>query len=254
MIKYVLFFALLNTCISANLYAQADNSGKKVRFGLKTGITQSSFTRDVGVFDPSASGGTTSSYTDYKRYIRISSLFGIVTRYQLTPAVNFGAELLYAGRGAAYRKENNSVVIISNQGAGKAYDYYKFRINYLELPLTAIWNLTSNSNGETDFSLYGGIVPALSTDQSTSYHSYQTSSGSQVASSTKKEGELKYVRTFNVSTVAGLQLATRTAGSLFFNAQISNSLLPVFKHATTDEGHNLNTSMWTATIGIGVMF
>ena len=123
--KYVLLLALLNTCISANLDAQTYNATKKIRFGFKTGLTFSSFTKDVGVFTPSAAGSN-SGYTDYKKYIRISSLLGIVTRYQLTPAFALEAELLYAGRGAAYRKENSSVVTITNQGAETAYDYYKF--------------------------------------------------------------------------------------------------------------------------------
>jgi hypothetical protein len=252
MVKYFFWFALIVNCTNTELNAQKKFSASKLKYGLKTGLSLSSFTKDVGVFAPWTPGVPVSNYGGYEKYFRISSLFGVVAEYPLTSTFSIGTELLYAGRGAAYRKENSDVVTITDQGAEKAYDYYKFKIGYLELPLTANWNLSSNSNGKTAFSLYAGLAPAFAISHGTSYHSYETSSGSPVASSTVKEGELKYVRAFNLSTVAGFKIGGKDEGSVFVDARISNTLLPVFKYATTDEGYNLNTAMWTATLGIGI--
>lgn len=250
--KFVLLFSLFITCIISILHAQTNNATKKFRLGLKTGLSLSSFTKDVGVFAPWTPGVPASGYSNYKKYFRISSLLGATVEYPVTPSFVVGAKLLYAGRGAAYREPNHSVVTITDQGTRKTYNYYKFKIDYLEVPLSAKWDLSANSNGITSFSLYGGLAPAFVLSQSTSYHSYSTNSASPIADPTVRNGELKYVRPFNLSTVAGFQIAGKRKGSFFVDGRFSHTLLPVFKYATTDEGYNLNTAMWTATLGLGI--
>lgn len=250
--KFVLLFSLFITCTLFTLNAQTNYSTKKLKFGLKTGLSLSSFTKDVGVFAPWTPDVPVNGYYDYKKYFRISSLIGAVVEYPITPSFVLGAELLYAGRGAAYREPNGSVVTINDQGVKKAYNYYKFKIDYLEVPFTGNWNLSANSNGKTRFSVYAGLDPAFVCSQSTSYHSYSTSSGSFVANPTVQDGELNYVRSFNLSTIAGFQIAGKKQGSLFVDGRFNHTLLPVFKYATTDEGYNLNTAMWTATLAFGI--
>ena len=120
------------------------------------------------------------------------------------------------------------------------------------MPLTAGWNLSANANGKASFSLYGGLAPAFVLSRSTSYHSYSTSSGTPIADPTVQGGELKYVRPFNLSTIAGFQIAGKKKGGFFVDGRFSRTILPVFKYATTDEGYNLSTAMWTATLGLGI--
>ena len=112
--KFVLLFSLFIICAISILNAQTNSTTKKLRFGLKTGLSLSSFTKDVGVFTPWTPGVPVSGYSSYQKYFRISSLIGAVVEYPLTPSFVLGAELLYAGRGAAYREPNHSVVTITD--------------------------------------------------------------------------------------------------------------------------------------------
>lgn len=242
--KKLFFFILFSIGVVYKMQAQV-NTPTKLTIGFKTGLSLSSFTKDVSVFERG-------NYANFKRYFRIASLVGVVAKYPVSTSFSWGAELLYTGRGAAYRQENGSVVVITNQGAEKAYNYFKFKIDYLEIPLTANYNLSANSNGTTSFSIYGGLAPAFALNQKTSYHSYDNNGSSPIANSTTENGELKDVRAFNLSTVAGFEIAGKKEGSFFFNGRISNSLLPVFQQATSPEGYNMKTGMWTVTLGLGL--
>lgn len=251
--KKIFFFAIFAMSLISRIDAQK-HASQKLKIGLKTGLSLSSFTKDVSVFDKNSPAGQYSSYVNYKKYFRIASLLGVVAQYPVTTSFSLGAEVLYSGRGAAYRQENGSVAVITNQGAEKAYNYYKFKIDYVELPLTANCNLSANSNSAINFWIYGGLSPAIAVNQKTSYHSYDNNGSSPVANRTTEDGELKDVRTFNLSTVAGFEIAGKKEGSFFANARISNSLLPVFNQATSPESYNMKTGMWTFTLGIGIYF
>ena len=244
MLKMLSFFLLLSLSIICKTQAQVPPS-TKLKIGFKTGLSLSSFTNDVSVFE-------NGNYANFERYFRIASLVGVIAKYPVVPSFSLGAEILYTGRGAAYRQENGSVVIITNQGAEKAYNYFKFNINYLELPLTANFNLSANSSNKTSFYIYGGLAPAIALNSKTAYHSYDNKGSSPIANNTTESGELEGVRTFNISTVAGFEVTGKKEGSFFINGRISNSLLPVFQQTTSPEGYNMKTGMWTATLGIGI--
>jgi hypothetical protein len=244
MSKKLFFFISFSMFIICKGKAQV-NTSSKLKIGLKTGLNLSTFTKDVSVFDQG-------NYANFQKYFRIASLIGVVTKYHVSAPFSWGAELLYNQRGSAYRQENGSVVIVTNQGTEKAYNYFKFKINYLELPLTANCNLSTHSKGTINFSIYGGLAPAIVLIRKTSYDSYDSNDNSPVANSTSESGELKDVRPFNISTVAGFEIAGKKEGSFFFNGRISNTLLPVFQQATSSDGHNMKTRMWSYTLGLGV--
>jgi hypothetical protein len=249
--KNTLIVTLFIISFSSSSFAQT-GTDSKIKFGLKTGLNISSFTKDVGVFDKTAVVARTFDTRGYEKYFRGSLLLGLTATYPVTSAFALKGELLYTGRGAAYRRKNGSVVIISSQGAEKAYDYYIFKINYVEVPITANLNLSAHSSSSIHFSLYGGIAPAFAADQTITFNSHQTSSSSPIANSTSKNEELKYVRSFNVSSLVGFEISKKERKGFFVDGRLSNTLLPVFKSAASDEGFNLNTSMWTCTLGVGV--
>lgn len=253
MMKVKLCLVFFCICMMSKINAQKIVFSK-VKFGFKTGLSLSSFTKDVSVFDKTIASNQFSNYSSYEKYFRITSLIGIVAKYPVTPSFSWGAELLYGGRGAAYRQKNKSVTIITSQGATNAYNYYKFNINYLEVPITANYNLSANSDGKMNFWIYGGLVPAIAGDKKTTYLSYTSNDGSPLANSTMVEGKLGGVRPFNISTIAGFEITGKREQGFFVNARISEALLPVFQDNTSMEGYNMKTGMWTFTLGLGLYF
>lgn len=249
--KKLLLLALCSIGLLGQLVAQ-EKSSSKVKYGFKTGLSLSAFTKDVSVFDKNTPSYSYLNTQTFERYFRIASLAGFVVKYPLSPSFSLGGELVYTGRGMSYRQENGGVAIITSRGAEKAYNYFKFKVNYLELPITANYCFTASTNGATDFSVYGGLAPAIAASQGTSYHSYSSSGNSPIANNTTDEGSLEDVRSFNLSTVAGFELAAKGKSGMFCNARISNALLPVFNQSTSPQGANMKTGMWTVTLGLGI--
>ena len=72
----------------------------------------------------------------------------------------------------AYRKPNNGVVIIGSQGAEKAYNYFKFALDFVELPVLARYDLT-NVHSSTSLIMYGGFSPGIAVNKRTAAHLFR---------------------------------------------------------------------------------
>ncbi len=253
MVKKLLIIALTFFIFNLKTHAQKFNF-TKVHLSLKAGLNLSSFTDNVGQFDKKSPNFNNSPFAYYENYFRITGLVGIKADYSVGKSFSVAAELLYNGRGAAYRGKNDNVVLIDNNGAQTAYDYFKFQIDYIELPLLAQYSFTK-PRANASFLIYGGIAPAITVNTGTKYFYYSNSDGTPVANQSSKSGPLENVNGFNLSPVLGFQFGgKRTLPAQFFaDLRFEYSLLPVFNTSSID-GYNFQTNLWTSGFGIGIRF
>ena len=226
----------------------------KVRISIKGGLNVSSFTDDVSVFDPASPGYKNSFYSYFEKYSRITGTIGIAADYPINNRFTLSAGLEYNGRGSAYRVQNGGVVVYSNGSTESDYNYYRFQLDYVELPLLAQYNV-ADPHGSSSVILYGGISPAVNVKAGTSY-TYATSGSTPVTGGTaSNNGSLPDVSSFMLSPVAGIMLGgNRNKPYQFFgDIRFEYSLLPVF-NKSSDNGENLQTSMITGGLSLGVRF
>jgi hypothetical protein len=226
-----------------------------VHFGLKTGVNLSSFTDDVYNFDPNSPGYKNSNYSYFERYFRIVPLAGITADYYLNKSFALSAELIYNGRGAAYREPNGDVVTFNTQGQTQtAYNLYRFQLDYVELPLIAQFDVNSSEHGSS-FILYGGIAPGVLVNKGVNYTYYVTDNNSPSANTASKQNDLLNVKGFELSPIAGLRLGGnhQLKNEFFADLRGEYTLLPVF-NMDKENGYNLKTNMWTVGLAIGYRF
>ncbi|WP_353136292.1 porin family protein [Pseudopedobacter sp.] len=243
MIKKLLSLSVL-VCLNVVVFAQTK---KPLSIGLKGGLNGSFFTKDIEGLGTKSNSGS----NDYERFFRISAFIGLTFDYAKTDRFILGTEVLYNARGMAYRKENNSVLIIGDNGTEQAYTYFKYNIDYLELPLKAGYTLSSSGSSM----IYAGLAPAIAVHamNATRYPKANAGPGSSPSDVTK---DLKDVRTFNSSIITGLSLGGRNrSGALIYaDLRFSYTLLPVFTRDRNSNGENLSTRMITGSFGAGIKF
>ena len=218
-------------------------------FGIKTGISGSFFTKDVNEFDPS------SDFKNpvFQRFFRPTGQFGVTVDYMLKERVSLGAEILYVGRGTGYRRKNNNVLIIGGNGSQDAYDYFRYKIDYIELPFTINYNVLDPSSDDW-LTGYGGLAPAIAVSKGVSLTNAQPNAGPWKGQP-NQSAELTGVRTFNASAVAGIQYGSVPAFlGYYVDIRATYALLPVFTADQDVNGDNLNTRMLALTFGIGLKF
>ncbi|ACU03746.1 porin family protein [Pedobacter heparinus] len=222
---------------------------KPVIFGLKGGLNASFFTKDVDLFDPASSGNDPS----FRRFLRAAAFAGITVDYMVGERFSVGAEVLYNARGMAYRQKNNSVIMIGQNGAEQAYNYFKYKVDYLELPLTAGYNVlpVASDNWLTG---YVGLAPAIAINKAVKLD-YPKPNAGPWEGQADKSGNLDGVRTFNTSMLAGIQFGgVPSFVGAYADLRASYTLFPVFTENNSLSGNNLNTRMLSFSFGIGLKF
>ena len=243
--KY-LFIAL---AMAMGLSARAQISFQKViRVGVKAGITGSVFTRDVEPFDPHIPG----YYDTFENYARLGGYGGLTLDYDIGPRLSVGAEVLYNARGMAYREENYDVVIIGDDGEEQAYNYFSFNVDYIELPVTLNFNVLP-LDSRTWLKVYGGIARAVAVHKKTKIK-YPDVAGYDAPDDVKEQ--LQYVRTFNTSVIGGFKVGGKKGKGIlpFGDLRGSYMLSPVFNRDKAASGGNLNTRIFSLSLGLGLQF
>ncbi len=226
---------------------------QQIKVGLLTGLNVSKFNRDVEGFG----NATPKNGLGYDNYFRISGSIGVTFSYRLKKYFEPSVELLYTGRGMAYRRENSSVILIGEKGAEKAYNYYKYNINFIQLPLLA--NLVVNPTGRNNFKLYGGLAPELVGASKTRVTGYSSSGFSSSpmspANETSSDTPLEGVRRFNCELLAGFKVDDASNHSIKSSIGFRGgyTLLPVFTGEQSSAG-NLKTQMLSLSFNIGMLF
>lgn len=236
------------------LYVQAQEQPdfqKKVRFGIKTGINGSLFTRNV---TPTANSKRTDlSY--FNRYFRASALAGLTADGRLTDRITLGAELLFNSRGMVYREKNNYVIIVDDDGQEEqAYNNYNFNIDYVEFPILISYNFKPSAY-RLFLSAYAGMAPGIVVNSKTKLR-YEDGVDGDGGRGRNETLPLKYVNHFNNSLLAGIKVGDNTPFkvNLYGDFRVSYTMLPVFNRSVSDQGDNLDTRMLTFSASLGVRF
>ncbi|WP_276089636.1 porin family protein [Pedobacter sp. JY14-1] len=239
---------LLAVALSLGLAAPAQVTFQKyIRVGVKAGVNASVFTRDVAPFDPHIPG----YYDTFENYVRLSGFGGITLDYDITPRLAVGAELLYTARGMSYREKNYDVVIYNENGEEQAYNYYNFRIDYMELPITLGYNVLP-LRLNTSLKVYGGIAKGVAVHKTTKWI-YPDVDGYDAPKNEKRQ--LMDVRNFNTSIIAGLRVAGRKTGfNPYGDLRGSYMVNPVFSKEKASDRGNLDTRMFTLSLALGLQF
>jgi outer membrane protein with beta-barrel domain len=243
--KY-LFIAL---AMALGLSARAQISFQKViKVGVKAGITGSVFTRDVEPFDPHISG----YYDTFENFVRVAGYGGLTLDYDIGPRLSIGAEVLYSAKGMSYREDNDDVVIIGDDGEEQAYNYFNFNVDYIELPVTLNFNVLP-LDSKTWLKVYGGIARAAAVHKKTKLK-YPDVRGYDAPDDVKEE--LQHVRTFNTSVIGGLKVGGKKDKRIipFGDLRGSYMLSPVFNRSKAANGGNLDTRMFSLSLGLGLQF
>lgn len=246
---FVFLFALLLS--QPDLFAQK-NKRSKIKFGFKGGINLSKFTNDIGPFDKEASVNNNSSLKGYNKSARFTGCIGATIDYPISEELSFGAEFLYNGRGSAYKAKTS---ITSTQNNASQYNYFKFKMEYIEFPLKAEYLINKNINSSPIFIMYGGFAPAFIAARTLTYDYFINQPGTPLYQSTNKNSNLDYVRNFNVSYLCGLQIMKEKTDkkNFYIDLRYSKTMLPVFANEEYSDGSNMKTQMWTTSLAIGII-
>jgi hypothetical protein len=237
----ILLFLLLLICSEAH----GQFSSSRFRPGAKIGYNVSLFTKDVGAFDNPAP-----PYSDFKNSVRSAFTGGVTLDIEMAQRFTFGIELLYNSRGMNYRQENERVIIESETGSTKrAYNYFTYQLDYLELPLTVKYNFKPETSSKSILA-YAGIAPSVPVNKKTKL-SYPKSDPDHH----NQKDDLLYVNSFMKSFLAGVQFGESTAErDLYIDLRGGYTLSRVFNRPLNDVAQNLDTRMLTFTASFGIKF
>ncbi|TKC05023.1 outer membrane beta-barrel protein [Pedobacter frigoris] len=246
------FKSILGILLLYGLYSHAQQPfEKKVKFGIKAGISGSLFTSTVDPFGPIQRN----RFNEFRRFLRMSGFGGLTADATVSRRVTVGAEILYNSRGMAYREKNYDVVIIDEDGnEQQAYNDFNYNIDYIEFPLTVNY-LFNELSSNVWFAGYAGIAPAVAVNYITKLRYEKSPDGGNRRNYNEKT-TLEHVNHFNNSLLAGVKVGENNTGrtSVFADFRTSYTLLPVFNRSSADNGNNLDTRMLTFSIGLGVKF
>lgn len=246
--KKILFACLSVLFLKFDVRAQSSFVQPLV-FGIKTGLNASFFTADVDTFDPASS----SYNAAFKRFLRASGFAGVTVDYMVKERFSVGAEVLYNSRGMAYKRENNSVLVLGRDGVEQAYSYFKYNIDYLEMPLTASYNVLAVAS-DNWLTGYAGLAPAIVVRKGVKLDHPKANAGPWEGEP-DQSAELSNVRAFNASLLAGIQFGgVPSFVGAFADLRASYTLLPVFDRDRSITGDNLNTRMLSFSLGLGIKF
>ncbi|PST82959.1 hypothetical protein C7T94_10035 [Pedobacter yulinensis] len=223
-----------------------------VRFGIKSGVNFSFFTRNVDGFGRRARN---ESYkTDYNTFFRTSIPASLNLELGLTEQVALDIEAGYSPRGMAYRRPTDLYVYDADGNASRAHDYYTYRLEFAETPVTVKVTLGGMPQ-EGRLRAYAGVAPAWLFDYSAKL-TFDRVNGQ--AYSGRDFEYMPPVKRFNVSALGGIQWVsskrTRREPSFLFDFRTSYAWLPVFEETRSSEQENMRTGMITFSLGAGLLF
>lgn len=253
--RYVLFVIILGLVQRSKaqlitIYAE------KFHWGLKAGFNFSRFSNNVFPFDNQ--NKSDQYYGGFNQYARMTFVPGITAEYQWTNHFGIGVELNYNGRGSVYRSYIQGSEYIDDYGtAQKGYNYFKYRINNLELPVLFQWKVTNFNPGKLGVVLYGGAAPSLNVRAKYAETTDNTSDVYSAFSSLANH-TLSDVRKFNVSTIGGIKLLTaeQERNNFYIDFRFQYDMLSTFNVDYIGDNviHNMGTYNWSGGVYFGVTF
>jgi hypothetical protein len=216
----------------------------KVYYTVDMGVTVSFFDQKTAPYsDPSA-------VQAFDKASRASLELGGNINCPLSDAFTLSSGLRYAEKGGGYKTKNPDFIYVNSISGNKtddAYNYLKYRLVYLEVPVLAKVNLFEvfNAGSETSFlNLYGGVAGMLNIGSKLRYNVFSSSE-----KESWKADRLEGAEDFLLSSVAGIEWGD---GPLYFYARYAASISDVYD--TTQPGYeNFDVNMYTISFGLGVL-
>lgn len=252
------FFRVSLTCVilitlTFKSYAQdVSSSGKPFNIGLMLGFNASRFTERIGEFGDGNSN-------EYDEFLRFGAAFGLTAKQALSKGFNLRAEFLLNARGGSYRSDNTGVSTISTDGS-KSYYYKNYRVNYLEVPLLADFDLSPQANPyKLHVHLAFGLSYGINVSSSLRYNGFSpTGTNMGPVQEVKEDYEVvpfDYARGGITNGIVELSFDFRNNHDtpLFVRTRYTGSLSEVYEVDSLN-GDNMKTKMTTWTLSFGVYF
>lgn len=225
---------------STKVYSQ-----DKMLYGFDMGFTISFFDqRSAPYEDPQL-------VSEFSKAVRASFEFGMKAEYPLNNTFSLGSGLRYSEKGGAYKTKNPDFAYI-NQFSGNrvddAYNYLRYRLTYLEVPLSIkidLYNLLGMPKEDSKLNLIAGVSGMLNIG---SKFRYNTFTGNSDADEEWDSSKLTGAKGTLLSWQTGLEW---NEGPLILYAKYYKNIGEVYD--TSKEGfENFGVNM--STIGIGMGF
>lgn len=240
--KLILFLVIQGIFFA--LKAQEKN---RIYYGMEAGFTVSFFDQKNAPFpEPSM-------VEAFEKSARTSFELGATADYMVSDLLSFSSGLMYTERGGAYKTKNPDFVYV-NQFSGSqqsdAYNYLRYRLAYVELPLSMNINLFEILKvGKEDQSLniFAGASGMINTGSKLRYNIFEGSSDPEEKwESDKLDAANSFVFGFN----SGIEWR---GGPLTLYVEYSSSLSDLYD--TTKPGfENFDVKMSTISFGMGIWF
>ncbi len=253
MVKLLLFVLCF---LSLSSYTQA--SYPEFWWGVKGGLTISTFNTYIGPWSDSNALLVTGNVNPYDNYARYSVCLGGIMSYDFSEYIGVESGLLYIGKGGGYKRVNNSVITLNTNGASaNEDDEITYVLNYLELPVlftyTPIWRI----------SLKAGVAVSVNVSSKLKYNYWTPDPDSemneippfnQIAGDVLEEKTEKIAFDFatpiNISYVLEASYNT-SSGYIYIN--YNQSISQVFVEQEIN-GYNYNTKNNVVSIGYAHWF
>ena len=251
--KKIILLLFLITSLS---YSQSDKS--KISFGMSLGINSSFFNTPISELGYN-------KYLEYSSYIRFSSKLDLSAFYRINDYFRLESSLSYVGKGTEYRRKNNNILIIDqNGGSNNGYDKTRFRLNYIEIPLKVNINLKKifKSDNFEQMPVYlnvgfSGGINIKSDIRSNSY--VPSSSGGGVFFDVKEKFEVTefdFAKPFMFNSILGIgyTFQENSESKFTIDLEYSQSLQNVYQEDIIQSQYNFKTKNSSIALSFGIEF
>ena len=228
------------------IFAGGVSAQEKITYSFEAGFS-------VSFFDsPNAPHDTPELVEEFSKNTRGSLELGINADVYLSDLWTLSSGLEYVERGGSYRSKNPGI-IYTNQFSGAkeddAYNYLRYRLSYLELPLRLKFDIAKLIKPESAdrINIFVGPTAMLNLDSKRRYNIFE---GSSEVKETWEVDKLPGAQNFVVGINTGVEWR---AGKLVMYAKYLRNLTALYD--TSQAGYeNFNTRMHSITLGMGFEF
>jgi len=234
--------AQLFAVVTLSIGSLATYAQDRIYYTINTGVTISSFNQETAPFpDPSLVVG-------FEKANRTSLEVGGDVNYLLSDVFSFSGGLRYAEKGGSYKTKNPDFIYVSNLSGAKvddAYNYLRYRLVYMEIPVLAkinVFKLFDITADQQDLNLYGGVSGMLNIGSKIRNNKF-SSDGKE----SWEAESLKGAEDFLLSWVAGVEWF---GGPFIIYGRYTRNIGSIYD--TTVPGYeNFNVDMGTLSLGLG---
>lgn len=223
---------------SLKLHAQ---DPAKLSYSIDMGVPISFFDQETAPYpDPSVVSG-------FEKASRASFEIGGNINYALTGAFSVSSGLRYTEKGGGYKTKNPNFIYVNSISGNKeadAYNYLKYRLVYVEVPVLVKLSLGRVFKGTSlpsDVKLYGGVTGMFNIGSKFRYNVFSSDEESWESES------LDGAENFLLSSVAGIEW---NSGALIIYGRYCKNISDVYDVSRPGYA-SFNVNMHTLSFGLG---